>query len=118
MNKFNHFNLGERKRIERYLRKGKSLRTIARILDRSVSSVSDEIKCNSTDGIYDAKKAHHKAYVRRKYAKYQGKKIVENADLKKEIDWRLLDGQSPKAIGGWLKRHMKKKRSFELMDRL
>lgn len=51
MNKFNHFNLSERKRIERYLRKEKSLREIARILDRSVSSISDEIKWNSVNGI-------------------------------------------------------------------
>jgi IS30 family transposase len=40
--------------------------------------------------------------VRRKYAKYQGKKIVHNKELKKEVDWRLLDDQSPEAVAGWI----------------
>jgi IS30 family transposase len=78
-------------------------------MNRSGSAVWNEIHRNQVKKKYDPEKAHHKAYVRRKYAKYQGKKIVENSNLRKEIDWRLLDGQSPKAIGGWLKRHMKKK---------
>ena len=78
-------------------------------MNRSGSAVWNEIHRNKVKRIYDSEKAHHKAYVRRKYAKYQGKKIVENSNLKKEIDWRLLDGQSPKAIDGWLMRHMKKK---------
>lgn len=78
-------------------------------MGRAGSAIWNEIHRNTVKKRYDSQKANHKAYVRRKYAKYQGKKIVENAGLKKEIDWRLLDGQSPKAIGGWLKRHMKKK---------
>lgn len=77
-------------------------------MGRAGSAIWNEIHRNTVQKRYDSQKANHKAYVRRKYAKYQGKKIVENAGLKKEIDWRLLDGQSPKAIGGWLKRHMKK----------
>ena len=38
---------------------------------------------NKTNGVYEPKKAAHKAYVRRKYAKYQGMKIVENSNEKK-----------------------------------
>jgi IS30 family transposase len=79
-------------------------------MGRAGSAVWNEVRRNKAKKKYDPQKANHKAYVRRKYARYQGKKIVENLGLKKEIDWRLLDGQSPKAIGGWLRRNMKKKK--------
>lgn len=79
------------------------------MIGRAGSAVWNEFHRNRVRKEYDPRKAKHKAYVRRKYAKYQGKKIVENAALKKEIDWRLLDGQSPKAIAGWLRRNRKKK---------
>ena len=53
--------------------------------------------------MYDPSKAAHKAYVRRKYAKYQGKKIVENKTLRTFVEMHLLAGQSPEAISGRLK---------------
>lgn len=87
-----------------------SFADIGKVLGRAGSAIWNEIRRNRVRRKYDSRKAKHKAYVRRKYAKYQGKKIVENAALKKEIDWRLLDGQSPKAIAGWLKRNHKHKR--------
>ena len=43
---------------------------------RSPSSVSRELKRNKVNGAYDAQKASHKAYVKRKYSKYQGMKVV------------------------------------------
>ena len=51
-------------------------------------------------GIYDPKKAHHKAYVRRYNSKYQAMKIVEHDDLREFITKCLYDGQSPKNIAG------------------
>ena len=60
------------------------------------------------NGVYNPKKATQKAYVRRYYAKYQGKKIVENDTLRKFVDKQLLSGQSPEAIGGRLKYKRKK----------
>lgn len=74
------------------------MRRIAELLHRSPNTISAELFNNSVCGCYDPKKAHHKAYVRRKCAKYQGKKIVHHEALKKEVDWRLLDDQSPTAI--------------------
>lgn len=53
--------------------------------------------------MYDPLKAFHKAYVRRKYAKYQGMKIVEHDNLRKFVDESLLVGQSPAGISGRLK---------------
>lgn len=87
-----------------------SFADIGKAIGRAGSAVWNEIKRNRVRRKYDSRKAKHKAYVRRKYAKYQGKKIVEHAALRKEIDWRLLDGQSPKAIAGWLRRNRKHKK--------
>jgi len=103
MNKFNHFNLGERKRIERYLKKGKSLREIARILDRSVSSISDEIKNNSVNDIYDSKKANHKAYVKRQTSKRDCLKVAMNPKLEEFVMEGIKDDQSPEGLSGRLK---------------
>jgi len=103
MNKFNHFNLGERKRIERYLGKGKSLREIARILDRSVSSISDEIRNNSVGEIYNAKKANHKAYVKRQASKRDCLKVATDVKLEKFVVEGIKDDQSPDGLSGRLK---------------
>lgn len=67
-------------------------------MGRSPNTISQELKRNRVNGSYDPKKAHHKAYARRKYANYQGKKIVHHPDLKREVDARLLDDQSPVAV--------------------
>lgn len=78
------------------------MRFIAGKLGRSVSSVSDETKTNSVNGRYDAKKAHHKAYVKRKYSKIQCLKVAMNANLKKFVAKNILDDQSPEGISGRL----------------
>jgi len=71
---------------------------MAELLERSPNTISAEIIRNRVRGMYDPAKAHHKAYVRRTYAKYQGKKIVAHQALNKEVEWRLMDDQSPQAI--------------------
>jgi IS30 family transposase len=57
--------------------------------------------------VYDSKKAHHKAYVRRSSSKYQSKKIIENKELEKFILEHLYDGQSPANIAGRIKKKEK-----------
>ncbi len=81
-------------------RKKYSLREIAGTLKRSTSTISDEININRVKGRYDPVKAHHKAYVRRKYSKYQGMKIVQNAKLREFVEEKLYDDQSPPNIAG------------------
>lgn len=88
--------------------KGYSLRDIAKTIKRSVSTLSDEIFRNSVKGKYSPSKAQHKAYVKRKYSKYQGMKIVGNKLLKKFVDRHLYDDQSPRAIAGRLKNQEKR----------
>ena len=103
MNKYNHFDLGERKKIERYLIKRKSLREIARILERSVSSISDEIKNNKVDRIYTAKKAQHKANVKRGTSKRDCLKVAMDIKLQKFVVKNIKDNQSPCGISGRIK---------------
>jgi len=104
MKGYAHFCLYERQRIERYLREEKSRQFIADKLDRSKSSVADEIKQNSVAGVYNAKKAHHKAYVKRKYSKVQSLKVVKNSKLRNFVETNIKDDQSPEAIAGRLKK--------------
>ena len=103
MNEFKHLSLYERQRIEKYLNQGYSQRFIARKLGRSVSSISTEIRENSINGIYEARKAHHKAYVKRRQAKRQCLKVAMNPELKRFVTKNILDDQSPEGISGRLK---------------
>jgi transposase, IS30 family len=84
--------------------KGYALRAIARALGRSISTISDELFRNRVKGSYDAKKAEHKAYVRRTEAKYQGMRIVHHDALRRFVTELLLDDLSPEAIAGRLRR--------------
>jgi IS30 family transposase len=102
MKNYTHFCLYERQRIEKYLRDKKSGQFIAGKLDRGKSSISDEIKQNSVAGIYDAKKAHHKAYVKRKYSKIQSLKVANNLGLWDFVETNIKDDQSPEGISGRL----------------
>ncbi len=81
------------------------MREIAGTLNRSLSTLSDELKRNQVRGAYDPKKAHHKAYVRRKYSKYQGMKIVSHRALRDFVETHLLDDQSPENIVGRVREH-------------
>ena len=58
---------------------------------------------NSVNGEYDPEKADHKAYRRRKYARYQEMKIMKHAGLREYIGKLLLEGHSPEAVSGRLK---------------
>ena len=80
-----------------------SYQAIADALGRSKSTVWDEVKRNSVGGVYTPDKAHYKAYARKKYDRYQGKKLVEHAALREFVERELLARQSPSAIAGRLR---------------
>lgn len=82
--------------------KGYSQRAIARVLGRSVCTISNELKRNEVARSYTPAKAHHKAYARRKEAKFQGMRIAQNKELEQFIHDHLLKQQSPAAIAGRL----------------
>lgn len=73
------------------------------MLSRSPNSVSREIRENSVNGVYDPRKAQHKAYVKRKYSKYQGMKVVGDRDLRNYVEEKLEDDWSPEEISGRIK---------------
>lgn len=98
--KYTHLNKIERLEIAVLKEKGYSLREIALVLKRSPGTLSDEIKRNSTRGQYDPEKADHKSYVKRKYSKYQGMKIVERPELRTYIEAKIKNDWSPEEISG------------------
>lgn len=105
--KYIHVNLYERQRIERYLKQGQSRRFIAAKLDRSVSSISDEINNNSVHGEYVAMKAHTKSKQRRFISKVQCMKVSTDIALKNfVIEEMTHNHQSPEGISGRLKHVM------------
>jgi IS30 family transposase len=97
---YKHIKKAERLEIAILLKKGYKLREIARVLERSVGTLSDEIRNNSVDEIYDPHKANHKAYVKRKYSKYQGMKVVSDKDLRNYVEEKIIEGWSPETISG------------------
>ncbi len=105
--KFSQFTECERDEIAILKRKGYSFAEIGKAMGRAKSAIWNEIMRNKVKGRYVAKKAHHKAYVRRKESKYQGKKIVHHQDLKKEVDALLRTGISPETVAGRIERRMK-----------
>jgi len=103
MRKYSHISLVERKEIEMLLSEDRSQSYIAKTLQRSKGTISEEIRGNSVNGVYDAKKASHKAYAKRKYSKYQGMKIAQDTKLRDYVESHLQDEQSPETIAGRLK---------------
>lgn len=79
------------------------MRDIARVLHRSVSTIGDELSRNKTKKKYDPKKAHHKAYARRRAAKFQWKKIAAHTELKEYVEEKLYENRSPESIAGRIK---------------
>jgi IS30 family transposase len=90
------------------LKQKKSRQFIAGKLDRSKSSVVDEINRNSVNGIYTAKKANHKAYVSRRESKIQCLKVSTNIELRDFVETNIEDDQTPQGISGRLKNVEKK----------
>jgi transposase, IS30 family len=90
---------GERYVMARMMRQGYSYRAIARVLDRSVSTISRERQRNAThhDGHYRAEKAHQYAIARRSRTRRKSQYGVEEwAEVR-----RLLERKwSPEQIAG------------------
>lgn len=108
--KYHHIKKAERLEIAILFKRGYGVREIARALRRGVGTISEEINNNSVKGKYDPHKADHKAYVKRKYSKYQGMKIVEDRQLWDYVEEKIKQDWSPEEIAGRLKevdRHIK-----------
>lgn len=102
--RYQHFTKNNRTELSILLKKGYSLRDIGNALKKSPSSISREVKANRVNGVYDPDKAHHKAYVKRKYSKYQGMKVWENDEIRNYVEEKMQKFWSPEAIAGRMKR--------------
>lgn len=100
--RYRHISKVERLELSILRTKGYSIREIAASLGRSPASVSRELKRNNVCGRYDPAKADHKAYVKRKYSKYQAMKIRKHSALEQYIRVRLTSGWTPEEIAGRL----------------
>ena len=106
---YQHLAQTERDRIQALIEVGHKQKEIASILKRDKGTISREIKRNrrkirqkggTRDGPFEATVAQHKAYMRRKYAKYQGKNIQETPALRGYITEKLKRHWSPDEISG------------------
>ncbi len=114
---FGHLRQGDRDRIDALFNNGVKQKDIAKILGRGKSTISREIQRNrrkirkpggTINGQYEATVAQQKAYMKRKYAKYQGKKINEDKELKEYIKRGLEKYWSPDEISGRMKEDKEK----------
>ena len=112
---YRHLNQADRDRLQALRDVGAKQKEIAKVLSVDPGTVSREIRRNrrkyrkkkhikNKNARYEAGVAQHKTYVRRKYAKYQGKKINESKELKKYIVRRLKRFWSPDEISGKMKK--------------
>jgi len=104
MRKAKKLSKSERLEIKILRDRGCGIREIARAMRRSPNTISREVRRNRVNGRYDARKAHHKAYVRKKYSRFQWKKINHNKRLKAFVVEKLREGWNPEEIAGYMKR--------------
>jgi transposase, IS30 family len=102
--KYHHLSFEERFCIEKMYCAGSAVRRIAEFLNRSVNTVSREIKKYSVKGIYTAEKAEQKSSAKRWRAKVQCLKVAMNSFLCIFVEEKLEKKWSPKQISGHLKR--------------
>jgi len=102
--KYRHLSFEERFVIETLYCRGSSVRSIAGLLTRSVNTIAREIRRNSVNGAYDAKKAKHKSYATRWRAKQQCLKVALSAFLTITVEEKLNKKWSPKQISGHMRR--------------
>ncbi len=79
----------DRKEIEYYLNRGYKKSNIGELIGRNKSVVTEEIKRNAVNGVYDAEKAHMKAYQRRYWVEKEPQKIRNHSELVSYIESKL-----------------------------
>ena len=96
-----HIQPNERDKIAFYLAKKLSIRMIAKKLNRSPSSISDEIKRNSYHSIYSPIKAQSRTDFRKRIARRRH--YLKNEETANYVIDKLKLGWSPEQIAGRLK---------------
>ncbi len=94
--------LSERETISRGIAAHQSTRSMARLLGRSPSTVSREVRRNGGYDRYRAALADEQAWVRARRPKHC--KLANNPRLRQAVARKLRLNWSPEQIAGWLKR--------------
>ena len=94
--------LAEREEISRGIAAHQSARSMARLLGRSASTVSRELKRNGGYGGYRAALADETAWARARRPKRC--KLANSARLRQVVASKLRLNWSPEQVAGWLKR--------------
>ena len=97
---YHHLSKSERKKIANMHRLRFSIRRIAKILGRSASTISREIRRNSTSSKYRSNVAHELYACRRTQCKPKGK--ISREPLREYIREKLMEAWSPEQIAGRL----------------
>ena len=97
-----HLTYYDRKIIEKLLKQKLSYRAIGRTIDRSHTTISDEIRLNSGQLGYSADRAQY-YHEQRQLNKGNKKKLETNEELRDYVINRLKDDWSPEEISGRLK---------------
>lgn len=107
MKKQTKLSASERDQIGISLAAGISLRAIARTLNRSISTISDEVKRNSAGGVYQP----HQAQLLSEERNRQSRKLnpLKSPQIYAYAVRKLRDGWSPEQIAGRLRRNHKGK---------
>lgn len=92
----------ERFCIEKMLKRGKSFGEISRTLNRGLSTVSQEVNASGGRDTYDAKQAHHRAYLKQYWKKKNCNKVAMDGHLSRFVEKSLSKGWSPETISSRL----------------
>lgn len=112
---YRHLTQADRDRLQALRDAGTTQKEIAAILGVDPGTISREIARNrrkyrkkrhikNKNARYEAGVAHHKQYVRRKDAKYQGKKINDDPALRRYIVYRIKRYWNPDEISGRMRK--------------
>lgn len=102
MKKHKKIQASERDKIAFLLASKNSLREISRILERSFSSIRDEVKRNSYGGVYTAIKAQELSQKRNRESRKFNP--LKSPEIYSHVHQKLRDGWSPEEIAGRAKR--------------
>jgi IS30 family transposase len=102
-NKKSHIKKEERFLIEKMLKAGKGVTEIARLLERGISSISEEISRNGGKDKYNSTSAHINATERQEAKKANQNKVSKSTKLQSLIMKYRQDGMSPEKISVLLK---------------
>ena len=97
-NKRQHLLYEERFCIEKMLKVGNNLITIANTLERGLSTISQEISNNGGKLKYMAKNAQDSSNTKQNTKKQMYNKVIMNVKLSKFVKRKIKEGISPEAI--------------------